>query len=733
MIRLRTPRPLALAPLLALAACAGRGPDPTLETYSRGVSRLVERLEAAAVGTLPRELFAAEVAREALEARLAPFRDAAAAGSARLRILELRFSGGDRARLELEVRLKGTTRVAGERISFQATYPVDVERRASGWTVAAVGDPVRPATLVRGEPRLVEDAAARGLDARHDTIDPVEATNICLPATHHRPGVLLADVDGDGALDVVLPGRRPRLFRNDGRGRFRDATAGSGLDTLGEMDGAGGVAADLDGDGLPELFLSNHVSPSRLLRNEGNGRFRDVTGAWGLAGLAGPYTSAVAFDADGDGRVDLFLACYGDARLTGPAYDGLNGPGSRFFRNVARDGHPFLVDETASSGLSDPGWGFAASACDADDDGDDDLYLANDFGRNSFFENRSTPGRPRFVNVAKESGTEDEGYGMGVTWGDTDGDGRWDFHVADYFAPYRWILRDRLWPMPPVPLAALARPIVARMSGRRARGDGHFRNLGGLRFEHVSAAAGVDDAGWAWGTELVDLDGKGREDLVVVNGMFQATTGVDDEVGFWNGMGRRGIDFHDGVWGTIDFGGNGMASRTPKRLFWNRGDGTFEDRAFVSGFDTTEDARGLAFGDLDGDGAPELVVACFRGPLLVYGNGWTEERGGGGRIGVLLSRRNGFNRDALGAVVRLTVGGRVQLREARAGSSYLSQSSRELLFGTGASRAAERLEVRWPGGRRDVLADVPAGSRVLWVEGEAPRIVKLGKREKLGG
>ena len=106
----------------------------------------------------------------------------------------------------------------------------------------------------------------------------------------------------------------------------------------------------------------------------------------------------------------------------------------------------------------------------------------------------------------------------------------------------------------------------------------------------------------------MDLDGKGREDLLVVNGMFRATTGKDDEIAFWNGMGREGVNFHDGVWGGIDFGANGMASRTPKKLFWNRGDGTFEERAFVEGFDTLEDTRGLAYADLDGDGAPEIVA-----------------------------------------------------------------------------------------------------------------------------
>jgi len=265
------------------------------------------------------------------------------------------------------------------------------------------------------------------------------------------------------------------------------------------------------------------------------------------------------------------------------------------------------------------------------------------------------------------------------------------------------------------------RPFMARKMTRRSRGDSLFRNLGARRFARTSEEAGVADGGWAWGTEFVDLDGDGREDLLVVNGMWRSKEGgKDDEVAFWNGMGREGVAFHDGFWGGIDFGDDGMASRTPKKLFMNRGDGTFEDRAFVEGFDTLDDTRGLAFGDLDGDGAPEVVVASFRGPLLVYRNLWREP---GRRVRVLLAEKEGPNRDALGAVATLTAGGKRQLREARAGSSYLSQSSRELLFGLGGAKEADEISVRWPDGRTERVSHVPGGTRVLWTEGAPPRLL----------
>ena len=716
--------PIALFELIAVAtlaaACGGTRPMPSLEDYSFGTEGVVE-------GARKIFLEGEEGTSAARGEAALPLGELAARWraichfkcDATARIVDLQKKSSSDLTIRAEFRLQGWAREGSpERVATDAFFDLSLFRQEGSWRLRSALAVNGPAVIQRARPHLFEEAAARGLVAPHETLDPVEATNVCLPATHHHPGVLLIDVDGDGFVDVIVPNKHPRLFLNDGTGHFRDATAGSGLDLLPEMEASGGVAADVDGDGLPDLFLSNHVSPCRILKNLGHGKFRDVTEAWGLAGLSAPFSSAVFFDADRDGRVDLFVACYGDARVTGPAYDGRNGGGGRFFRNVERDGHPFFVDETAASGLGGGGWGFAAAACDADDDGDDDLYVANDFGRNAFFENRSTPGHPKFVDIAKTNGTEDEGYGMGVAWGDYDGDGRWDLHVADFWTPYRWILRDSRWPMPPMPLAGLVRPYMAKVTGRRSRGDGLFHNLGGLKFERTSEAAGVADGGWAWGTEFVDLDGKGREDLLVVNGMFRATTGRNDEIAFWNAMGRDGVNFHDGVWGGIDFGANGAASRTPKKLFWNRGDGTFEERAFVEGFDTLENTRGLAYADLDGDGAPEVVLSCFRGPLHLYRNAWGE---GGGRVVLRLSTDRGFNRDALGAVVRLRVNGRVQLREVRAGSSYLSQSSHDLLFGLGGAKKADVIEVRWPDGRRDTLHDVPAGSLVTWVQGREPK------------
>jgi hypothetical protein len=713
--RLRT----VIGATLLLAGCASRPSLPTLSDYTSGASTIA----AEASGLFESEVRSDASASHFRRPESASILDAAAqwraaSGKARVEswIVDFPRKPGRTIPMRVRVRLEGNRRNDPEmRLFADELFDVELERKGERWDVVRT----RAAEIPRireGRPHLREIGPEIGLSsARNETFDPVEATNICIPATHHHPGVAVADFDGDGSLDILLPGAHPRLFLNDGHGRFRDATAGSGLDRLAPGEAAGAVAADLDGDTRPELFLTYAYSECRLLENDGGGKFHDITSESGLSGLSTMSTSAVFFDADRDGRLDLFVAVYGDARETGPAYSGKNGVGSRFFHNVEKGGRPFFVDETASAGFSDRGWAFAASACDFDGDGDDDLYVANDFGTNCLYENVSTPGVPRFREIAKSAGVLDDGYGMGVAWGDYDGDGRFDLHVSDFASPYRWMIRSSRLPMPPVPalVQAVARPIVVPMLLRRCEGDGLYRNRGNGTFEKTSAAAGVSDGGWAWGTEFVDLDGDGREDLLVVNGMWQAAPeGSSDEVKFWNKMSSEGIAFHDGFWGGIDFGRDGMASRTAKHLYRNIGNGKFAEDAYLEGFDTRDDTRGLAYGDLDGDGGPEIVLSTFRGRLLVYANGWKESR----RLTVRLEGSSAHNREAIGTVVFLQSGGRMQIREVRAGSSYLSCSAKELYFGLGSAEKADSIEVRWPDGKIETRRNVAAG-KIVWKEG----------------
>ncbi|MEO7921295.1 MAG: VCBS repeat-containing protein, partial [Thermoanaerobaculia bacterium] len=320
----------------AAAAGCGSRPTPTLDDYSWGTAAFVRTLEP--LFTEGRPLATGNLSDPAAAAALNALAErwvttTAAGRQAFLRIVEFKHfkhSGVKRAELMVEVRLQGVAKSdPRERVAGLSHFRLALERtsdegKQGAWRLASARDSSPDRAFLRARPHLAEEARAAGLDLRHESGDPADETNISIPATHHHAGILLVDVDADGALDVIVPNRRPHFFRNDGSGRFVDRTAGSGLDLLPEGDAAGGAAADLDGDGLPDLFLTYTNTTCRLLRNEGGGRFRDVTEAWGLAGIAGPYTSVVLFDADRDGRVDLYVICYGDARKTGPAYNGFN-------------------------------------------------------------------------------------------------------------------------------------------------------------------------------------------------------------------------------------------------------------------------------------------------------------------------------------------------------------------------------------------------------------------------
>lgn len=310
-------------------------------------------------------------------------------------------------------------------------------------------------------------------------------------------GVAVADVDGDGDLDVYLVARdaydpaRPttwnRLFVNRGDGTFTDRTAAAGVagtagrglpNTAGNGAKLGAAWGDYDADGDPDLYLTN-AGPNQLLRNDG-GTFTDVTGAAGVAG--GPTqlsTSALWLDLDGDTDLDLVVGVWEDYAA-----------GPRDLRNAVYEnlGDGTFRDVTEASGLGDPGKTYAVLPLDADGDGDLDLYCANDFGANRLWRNDGGT----FADATDALGLGDAGEGMGLALGDVDGDGR-----GDVFLTNRSDAGGQDHAL-----------FVARDGGYAQR----------------AVEAGVDRTGWGWGAAFLDLENDGDEDLFVVNGYVAADT-----------------------------------------------------------------------------------------------------------------------------------------------------------------------------------------------------------------
>ena len=340
-----------------------------------------------------------------------------------------------------------------------------------------------------------------------------------------------ADFDNDGHFDLwvvngntlqladdptQLAPQRPHVFRQQPpRGFFEIGR--QACPRLGEpIVGRGGAHADYDGDGHVDLYVTNY-GPNVLYRNVGDGTFEDVARAAGVADDS--LSASCAFlDADGDGLLDLYVCGYaqddGRGASIGAAndrfvyHDARNGGANSLFRN---GGNLAFHDVTAPTGLDQNNrrWSFAASWEDYDDDGDQDLYVANDYGRNNLYRNDGG----KFVDVAASTGSEDSASGMSAAWGDYDRDGRMDLYVANMFSAAGSRITTQKQ------FKTGTREEIRDRFRRFARGNTLFRNTG-EGFEDVSVQAGVTLGRWAWSSNFVDLNNDSWEDLVVGNGYY---------------------------------------------------------------------------------------------------------------------------------------------------------------------------------------------------------------------
>jgi enediyne biosynthesis protein E4 len=732
-------RALAVAVLVA-SGCASKdhAPLPTLEDYSDGTSRWVERLRDSWRGGAPApELFATRLAWSGpwpgeglspVDARapfsIAAYREgspSAAPGSSpaelgerlsRIRsgfaslgrseatIFAFHRRGADRE-LVLNLSLSGPTEsgaLAQEGGRIRATLS---PAPGGGWVMTS-GSVVSWLRASACEPLFEERAAAAGLERPHRAFFPNASRTVPIPGEHLPPGVAVLDYDGDGRPDLFLPGGDGnRLYRNRGDGTFEDVAAAAGVAGP-EGEAVGALAFDYDNDGRPDLYVTYLDRPNLLFHNRGDGTFEEVGARAGVA-LKDYCTSAAAIDYDRDGNPDLYVLVYGHPDY-GPDLSASNAPPNHLFHN---NGDGTFSDVTAASKTGDTGWGLAVETADLDGDGWPDLYIANDFGNHAYLHNE---GDGTFSNLSKKAGVLDPGFGMGVAIDDYDGDGRLDLFVSNYSFPLNWFLRDPMYPMPPFPYS-LGRPFVWRRLTTLSRGSSLFRNLGGNRFEPTADEADVWDTSWSWGCVFVDADMDGRPDLFVVNGMATGKNATEREIEFWGKMSVEFDKFQKGI-AVADFGDDSLWGHPPKRFYRNRDGKRFDELAAVAGLESDANQRGVVVVDVNGDGAPDLFATGFLQPPSLWVN---RNPSRAKSLVVALEgdpraagpRRS--TRDALGATVTVESAGRSRTQVVAAGYSFLSSGPKELYFGLGDAAAADRVVVRWPSGRVTERRGVPAG------------------------
>jgi hypothetical protein len=475
-------------------------------------------------------------------------------------------------------------------------------------------------------------------------------------------------VDGGSIADPATNGRaRHRLFHNRGNGTFEDVTARSGI--VHTQYGMGACAADYDNDGYIDLYVTN-AGANVLYHNNAGKSFTDVTEKAHVGSRSFGASCAFA-DVDRDGFVDLFVVNYVDARADNNPFCGDAAARLRVYchpLNFApltsvlyhNNGDGTFTDISQKAGIaSHRGNGLGVVIGDYDDDGWPDIFVANDTTPNFLYHNE---GKGVFKEVALASGVAvaSDGRpraGMGTDWGDYDGDGKLDLFVTNHELETHTL----------------------------------FRNLGKGLFGETTTESGVGVETLPYvgfGTQFVDVDNDGDLDLAIVNGHVMNNSG----------------HFRPG---------SKEAQR--KLLFRNDGAGKFKEvgRTAGPGFSVEAVGRTLVAGDVDNDGAVDLLVTNNGGPAELLHNS-----GSGNNAIVLTLVGTKSNRSAIGTRVKITTGSLTQLREVKAGSSYLGQSELRVHAGLGRAARVDRVELRWPSGATETIDNLPANVRVTITEGK---------------
>lgn len=531
-----------------------------------------------------------------------------------------------------------------------------------------------------------ETAKSAGVDFKHQPprLDP-KIDQIMPIIASMGAGVSVVDFNRDGWNDLYFTnsgeGTGNALYRNNKDGTFTDVAAEMGLASLNSRESGvsmGSVWGDYDNDGFEDLFLYKW-GKSELFHNDAGLSFTRSTDGATLPGWANINT-AIWFDYDRDGRLDLFAGGYFREDLDLWKVDNTlimpesfeyarNGGRKYLFHNL---GGGRFEEVSKQLGIDSNRWALAAGAADLRGTGYPDLFIANDYGVSELYLN---DGGKRFVDAGEKTGV---GFapksGMNASFGDVLNQGKFGIYVSNISEEGILLQGNNLWMQKP-----------------GARGDD-------ISFENHAGNFGVEFGGWSWGAQFGDVNNDGNQDLFLTNGFISA----DKATNYWYDyskitVGNNSIIADAKNWAPI--GSRSLAGFQTKRVWLNDGAGRFNDVAQIVGVTETFDGRAVAMADLWNRGVLDCVVANQNGPVLIYknmvdpANRW---------IGFDLEGTKS-NRGAIGAQVRVFWNGQQQVQEVSGGIGFASQNQRRLHFGLGRAERVEKVEIRWPSGKIQVI------------------------------
>ncbi|MCP3956714.1 MAG: CRTAC1 family protein [bacterium] len=562
-----------------------------------------------------------------------------------------------------------------------------IVQRAKSRPAGEQSDPEALRPVSTSGARFVDVTVESGIRFRHVSSDWISRFRRYGPLapTYSGGGVAAADLDVDGWPDLIFCGGEGcGVFRNRQDGTFENATGRSGLHVPGEARMP--LAADFDNDGDPDVFLTYARDTNRLFENlRGDARrgvtFRDVTEGSGVrrdGDISGP---AVAFDFDNDGLLDVYVGNFGDyLREASPwqALDNKNALPNRLYRNL---GGLRFEDVTERAGAGDVGWSQALSHVDYDRDGDQDLYVANDFGTNELLINR---GDGTFASGGESTGGNDPFHGMNVAFTDLNRDTHADILITNIWG---WIPTER------EPGEYNTFLLSRKDQGTVAYGRDVERIPGLL--EH--------DTGWSWAGLFFDADHDGDDDLFLLNGLTDYSTFLQ-----WR--------IHPSREGALYPISN---SREKNVFFLNDGE-VLAIPAEPSGAELGDfNSRSLALLDYDLDGDLDLAVSTFHSFGRLFRNDAAPARRHWLSVELVGDPTRGTSRDAVGAqVIARGAGGLYVWRTVAGGEGYLGQSTLPVEIGLGEAAEVD-LEILWPGQQRQVLEGVPADQAIRVRQGRA--------------